>query len=116
MTAQSPQSLTTAESVTFRRVGEEFAAVAHEHEDDATSQRDLGLLHLLTGNFESADSALANSLALEPLRASTKYLLALAKLGRGQMNEARTLLRQVPQSDPSYKFAQDRLKQLSSEK
>jgi len=116
MTAQSPQSLTTAESVTFRRVGEEFAAVAHEHEDDATSQRDLGLLHLLTGNFESADFALANSLALEPLRASTKYLLALAKLGRGQMNEARTLLRQVPQSDPSYKFAQDRLKQLSSEK
>jgi hypothetical protein len=38
----------------------------------------------------------------------------LARLGQRRVDEARTLLKRVPASDPYYRAAQDRLKQLES--
>jgi predicted CXXCH cytochrome family protein len=96
----------------FRRVGREFAAKARLYEDNATVQGDLGVIALLSGEVDLAASALVNSVALEPERPSATFLLALARLGQQRLDEARTLLKRVPRSDPYYAAAQDRLKQL----
>jgi predicted CXXCH cytochrome family protein len=101
-----------AEDVTVRRVAVEFTARARLNEDDAKSQRDLGLAALLLGEFDRSADALGISLALDPDGPSSRFLLALARLGQRRLDEARTLLRQVPRSDPSYSAAQARLKQL----
>jgi predicted CXXCH cytochrome family protein len=96
----------------FRRVSDEFAAKARLYQDDATVQGDLGVVHLLAGEFDLAANALVNSRWLEPNRPSTTFLLALARLGQQRVDEARALLKQVPASDPYYSTAQERLKKL----
>jgi predicted CXXCH cytochrome family protein len=96
----------------FQWVGREFAARARLHEDDASVQRDLGLIELLTGRFDTAADALQISSGLEPAQASVKFLLALARIGQRRVDEARTLLKQVLPADPYYKSAQERLRQL----
>ena len=50
---------------------------------------------------------------LEPGRPSARFLLAVTRIGQRRFDEARTLLAQVPSSDPYYRSAQDRLKTLS---
>jgi tetratricopeptide (TPR) repeat protein len=97
----------------FRRVSREFADAARLRQDDGSTQRDLGFLQLLVGEFDLAADALLNSQRLEPDRASTGYLLGLARLGQGRLNDAIALLKLVPRSDPSYSSAQERLKQLA---
>lgn len=104
------EALGPGEMARFRYVGAEFAARARLHEDDANIQRDLGLMQLLTGNFDPAADALQISMGLAPDQASVKFLLALARLGQRRIDEARTLLKQVPPADPYYKTAQERLK------
>jgi predicted CXXCH cytochrome family protein len=96
----------------FQWVGREFAERARLHEDDAGVQRDLGLIQLLAGRFDVAADALQISAGLEPDQASVKFLLALARLGQRRVDEALVLLKQVPPSDPFYRVAQERLKQL----
>jgi hypothetical protein len=96
----------------FFLVSREFMARAHEHPhlDDADSQRDLGTMHLLTGEFDLAGAALEASLGLGD-RAST-YLLALARIGQRRLDDARALLRRVSPVDPFYQGAVERLKEL----
>jgi thioredoxin-like negative regulator of GroEL len=96
----------------FRRVADEFAAKSRLYQDDATVQGDLGVVHLLAGEFDLAANALVNSRRLEPNRPSTTFLLALARLGQQRVDEARALLKHVPSSDPYYGTAQERLKKL----
>jgi tetratricopeptide (TPR) repeat protein len=100
------------DAVRFQWVGREFAARARLHEDDASIQRDLGLVQLLAGSFDLAADALQISAGLDPDQASVKFLLALSRLGQRRVDEARTLLKQVLPADPYYKAAQERLKQL----
>jgi predicted CXXCH cytochrome family protein len=104
--------LDPGDAARFQWVGEEFAARARLHEDDARVQRDLGLIQLLAGKFGLAGDALQISLGLEPDLASGKFFLALARLGQRRVDDARTLLKQVPPADPYYKAAQDRLHQI----
>jgi len=106
------QPLGPGDEPRFKRVAVEIAARSHLHEDDAGIQHDMGLIQLLTGNFDLAGDALQISASLEPGRASVKFLLALARLGQRRVDEARALMKQVPPSDPYYKAAQERLKQL----
>ena len=108
------EPIARADEPRFRRVGLEFAAGARLRQDDARIQRDLGLIHLLTGGFDLAADALQISLGLEPDLASGKFLLALVRLGQRRVDDARTLLKQVLPVDPYYKSAQERLKQLES--
>ena len=82
--------------------------------DDAGFERDLGVVHLLSGEFDLAAAALQISLGLEPTRPSAKFLLALTRIGQRRIDDARTLLQQVPSSDPYYRSAQERLKTLPS--
>ena len=98
----------------FQWVGAEFATRARLHEDEASVQRDLGLIELLAGRFDGAADALQISSGLEPDQASMKFLLALARLGQRRVDEARELFKHVPLSDPYYRAAQERLKQLGS--
>jgi predicted CXXCH cytochrome family protein len=100
----------------FGRVGREFAAKARLYEDNAKSQADLGAVHLLTGEFDLAATALVNSISLEPNRPTTTFLLALARLGQQRYEDGRALLKRVPPSDPYYKTAQERLKMLEPSK
>ena len=104
--------LTGDEEKRFLRVSREFATKASLYQDDAAIQTNLGTVHLLGGEFDLAAAVLQNSVGLEPDGPSTRFLLALARLGQGRFDDARVLLRQVPLSDPFYKIAQDRLKQL----
>jgi predicted CXXCH cytochrome family protein len=101
-----------ADQARFQFVGREFATRAHLYEDDASLQRDLGLIQLLTGRFDLAADALQISAGLGPDQTSMKFLMALARLGQRRVDEARALLKQVPTSDPYYQAAQERLKQL----
>ena len=97
----------------IRRVAEEFADRAALHEDDAGIQKDLGLVRLLTGEYDRSAEALQNSLGLEPNGPSAKFLLAMARLGQRRTDDARQLFMQVPPSDPSYSAAQETLKRLA---
>jgi predicted Zn-dependent protease len=106
------EPLGPGDTARFRFVGAEFAARARLHEDDAVIQRDLGLVQLLSDRFDPAADALQISMGLEPDQPSVKFLLALARLGQRRVDEARTLLKQVPPADPYFKLAQERLKQL----
>jgi predicted CXXCH cytochrome family protein len=108
------EPLGPADMARFQWVGREFAARARLHEDDAGVQRELGVIELLAGRFDAAGDALQISSELEPERPSLKFLLAQARLGQRRVDEARTLLRQVPRTDPYYKLAQERLKQLDA--
>jgi hypothetical protein len=96
----------------FWRVSREFMARAHEHPhlDDADSQRDLGMMHLLTGEFDLAAAALEASLGLGD-RASI-FPLALARIGQRRLEDARVLLRRMGPSDRDYQQAVERLKAL----
>jgi predicted CXXCH cytochrome family protein len=96
----------------FFRVSREFMARAHEHPhlDDPDSQRDLGMMHLLTREFDLAAAALEASLRLGD-RTST-FPLALAWIGQQRIDDARALLKRVPPSDPYYPGAIERLKEL----
>jgi tetratricopeptide (TPR) repeat protein len=106
------EPLTGDDEKRFLRVSREFAAKARLYQDNATIQANLGAVHLLGGEFDLAAAALQNSAGLEPDRPSTTFLLALARLGQRRFEDARALLAQVPSSDPYYKTAQERLKQL----
>jgi Flp pilus assembly protein TadD len=83
------------------------------YQDDAGFERDLGVVHLLNGELDLAADALAISLALEPSRPSSKFLLAVTRLGQRRLDDARALLLQVPSTDPYYHSAQERLKALA---
>jgi predicted CXXCH cytochrome family protein len=96
----------------FTRVSTEFSAKASLYQDDATVQGDLGVIHLLAGEFDLAANAFVNSRTLEPNRPSIAFLLGLARLGQRRVDEGRALLKQVPSSDPYYRTAQQRLKEL----
>jgi tetratricopeptide (TPR) repeat protein len=96
----------------FQRVAREFAAKARLYQNDATVQSDLGIVHLLAGEFDLAANALVNSLGLEPNRPSTTFILALARLGQDRVEEARALLKRVPRTDPYYRSARERLTKL----
>ncbi len=106
------EPFTTEDERRFRRVSREFAAKASLYQDDATVLGDLGVVQLLAGEFDLAANAMVNSRTLEPNRPSTTFMLALARLGQRRVDEARALLKQVPSSDPYYRSAQQRLKEL----
>jgi predicted CXXCH cytochrome family protein len=106
------EPLGPGDAARFRFVGAEFAARARLYEDDAIIQRDLGLVQLLSDRFDLAADALQISMGLGPDQPSVRFLLALARLGQRRVDEARTLLKQVPPADPYFKVAQERLKQL----
>jgi Tfp pilus assembly protein PilF len=85
----------------------------HLYRDDAGFQHDLGVVHLLDGEHDLAAQSLEISLGLEPERPAARFLLALARIGQRRFGDARTLLMQVPASDPFYRTAQERLKTLT---
>jgi predicted CXXCH cytochrome family protein len=96
----------------FWRVSREFMARAHAHPhvDDPDSQRDLGMMHLLTREFDRAAAALEASLGLGDQ--TSTFPLALARIGQQRMDEARALLRRVAPTDRYYPVAVQRLQEL----
>ena len=93
----------------FARVSAEFVEQARMHEDDAVTQTELGLVHLLNDDLPRAGAALMNSRTLDPLEPRTLFLLGLVRLGQGQTDEARTLFEQVPSSSSVYNAARRQL-------
>ena len=98
----------------LREVGREYGALAPLYDDDAAFDRDLGLVRLLDSDFNGAASMLETCLRLDPRRPSASFLLALARLGQGKIEDARRLLQQVDQSDPSYAAARRRLEAIKN--
>ena len=93
----------------LKEVGREYGALAPLYDDDAAFDRDLGLVRLLDADYTGAASMLETCLRLDPRRPSASFLLALARLGQGKIDEARRLLEAVDASDPSYAAARRRL-------
>ena len=105
--------LAPSEQARFRRVSVEFAAQAALHEDDAVTQTELGLVHLLNDELDLAAEALETSLSLEPDSVRATFLLGLVRTGQQRTDDARRLFEKVPRSDPSYGAAQKRLRRLA---
>ena len=101
-----------ADAVRFRRVSLEFAARARLLEDNVSIQRDLGIVRMLAGDLDPAADALQIALGLEADRPSLRFLLGMVRFGQHRLDEALTLFRQVPASDPYYAAAQTQLKKL----
>jgi predicted CXXCH cytochrome family protein len=105
--------LDAADLPRFKRVSAEFAARAQPYQDDARIQRDLGLVQLLAGDVDRGAEALQISVGLEPERPTSRFLLAMARLGQRRVDEARALLKQVAPADPYYQAAQQSLTGLA---
>jgi predicted CXXCH cytochrome family protein len=99
----------------FQRASREFADWARMNEDDGDLQRALGVVQLLNGDFDAAAAALQLARTLTPKAPSVTYLLALARIGQARSEDARALLRQVPESDPYFGNAQQTLRALDQE-
>jgi predicted CXXCH cytochrome family protein len=104
--------LASPDAERFESVGHEFMELSALYDDDARFDHDLGVVHLLSADFDRAVERLQISLRLDPGRPSIGFLLALARLGQGRVDEARALLERVPPSDPSYGAARRRLQLL----
>ena len=98
----------------IRTGSRELAVKAQLYPDDAKVQSEFGIVELLCGEFDRAADALFTSLGLDPDRPITRFMLALARLGQGRVDDASRLFRAVPPSDPYYVSAQERLKKLAS--
>ena len=96
----------------FRRVSLELTARARSHEDDAAMQRDLGVILWLAGDLDPAGDALQIAMGLEADRPSVRFFLGMVRFGQRRLDEALTLLKQVPASDPYYHAAQAQLKKV----
>ena len=63
-------------------------------------------------DLDQAADALQIASRLEPGRPSLTFLLGMVRLGQRRVDDALTLLRQVPPSDPYYAAAQAQLRKL----
>ena len=68
--------------------------------DDADTQLNLGKFYFLDRRYDAAAGAFEQARALKPDVAGGDYYLALARVGQGRVEEARTLLARLPASDP----------------
>ena len=85
---------------------------AEFNRDDAGQQLGAGKFYLLTGDPVTAIGALENSLRLEP-DIPAQYYLAYAYAQRGRLEDAKALLKAIPESDSQYARAQALLKAIS---
>lgn len=106
------EPLASEDANRLQSVGREFTALSTLYEDDPGFDRDLGVVQLLGADFNRAAETLQLSLRLDPVQTSTGFLLAIARLGQGRVEEARALLERVPPSDPTYAAARRRLRQI----
>jgi tetratricopeptide (TPR) repeat protein len=97
----------------LQSVGREYGELTTLYQDDPAFDRDLGIVQLLGGDVTRAAEMLEISLRLNPAQASAGFVLALARLGQGRIEEARALLQRVAPSDPSYEAARRRLQLLA---
>jgi tetratricopeptide (TPR) repeat protein len=109
---QGRTDLSPGDLARFRYVGEELTAWTRVNQQDPELQRVQGVVHLLSGDFARASAALQASFDLEPEAPSVRFFLGVAKLGQQRVEEGRTLLQQVPKTDPYYEAAQQQLRKL----
>jgi 5-methylcytosine-specific restriction endonuclease McrA len=109
---QGGTDLSPGDLARFRYVGEELTAWTRGNQQDADLQRIQGVVHLLGGDSARASAALQASFDLEPEAPSVRFFLGVARIGQRRFEEARTLLQQVPKTDPYYEAAQQQLRKL----
>jgi tetratricopeptide (TPR) repeat protein len=68
--------------------------------DHAETQLNLGKFLFLDQRYDAAAQAFEQARGLEPGLPGGAYFLALARLGQGRVEDARTLLAGLPSSDP----------------
>ena len=69
---------------------------------------------MLAGDFDPAGDALQIAMGLEADRPSVRFLLGMVRFGQRRLDEALTLLKQVPASDPYYAAAQAQLQEAAA--
>jgi tetratricopeptide (TPR) repeat protein len=68
--------------------------------DHAETQLNLGKFFFLDRRYDAAAEAFEQARGLQPDLPGGDYFLALARVGQGRVEEARTLLARLPASDP----------------
>jgi predicted CXXCH cytochrome family protein len=96
----------------FESANQIFRARAQLNSDDAAQQLGAGRFYLLAGDPVTAASAFETSLKLDP-DLPARYFLAYAYAQQGKLDEARKLLRAIPQADPQYPKAQTLLQAIA---
>jgi predicted CXXCH cytochrome family protein len=97
----------------FESASQIFRARARLNSDDAEQQLGAGRFYLLAGDPVTAAGAFETSLKLDP-EVPARYFLAYAYAQQGRLDEARQLLRTIPQADPQYPRAQTLLQAIAS--
>lgn len=92
-------------------VKQEYLAREAILSDDAGEQRNVGVLHLMSGNPAAAAAAFETSLKLDA-RMPVRVLLARAYYEAGRRADSTRVLRDVPQKDPEFAAAQRLLQAL----
>ena len=100
--------------------GERFELAKRRHAirgaffaDDAPQQLNLGRLHVLDGNPGAAERAFEQSYHLDPDQPGIRFFMAVTRLSQQRLEEARELLRSVPDGDPFAAEAQNLLSRLA---
>jgi predicted CXXCH cytochrome family protein len=96
----------------FESASQIFRARAQLNSDDAEQQLGAGKFYLLSGDAVTAAGAFETSLKLDP-EVPARYFLAYAYAQQGKLDEARKLLRAIPQADPQYPRAQTLLQAIA---
>jgi predicted CXXCH cytochrome family protein len=109
---QGGADLTAGDLARFRYVADEFTQWTGVNQNDPELQRAQGVVQLLKGDADRAADALAISYDLEPQAPTVRFFLAIARLGQRRIDDARTLLRDIPNTDPFYEQAQEQLRRL----
>lgn len=97
----------------FAQARELYHARAELNSDDAQQQFAAGRFYFLAGEMDRAVNTLRDSLKLDP-KVPAQYALAQALAQKGDLKEARTVLEQIPRSDPQYSSAQQFLATLEA--
>jgi tetratricopeptide (TPR) repeat protein len=96
----------------FEEAKRDHAVRATLYPDDAGTQRNLGMFHILNRDADGAAKAFWDSLQLAPDQPGIRYFLALARMGQERYDDAEDLLKKVDKKDPYRPHARALLKKL----
>jgi predicted CXXCH cytochrome family protein len=97
----------------FERAKEIYATRADLNSDDAGQQLAAGKFYFLSGNLDRAAAAFRATLKLDPT-IPAQYYLARTLAEKGDMQEARKILSDIPENDPQYNAAQRLLAEIEA--
>ena len=98
----------------FEQAKRDYVLRAQTSPDHAPTQLELGKFHVQNRDLPAAAVAFETSLRVDPEQEGAAYFRGLARLGRGDTEDARSQLERVPREDNYYAAAQALLQALGA--